>query len=92
MVKFDVSMEESVIIGEIAETAHQIAVDIGSEYSVKDASMDITACHCNGNKLRLKELMRANYFNFVHDVFGIRDNIDRTTGKLPIKFSPRFSE
>ncbi|KPW08435.1 hypothetical protein ALO91_200041 [Pseudomonas syringae pv. aceris] len=53
--------------------------------------MDITACHANGCKLRLADMAEADDFNLVHDVGGIRQNIDRATGKLRGHFLPRFS-
>jgi hypothetical protein len=54
--------------------------------------MDLTACHANGNPLRLDELAAtADDFSFMHDVGGIRRHIDRDTGKLTGLFSPRFS-
>lgn len=53
--------------------------------------MDITACHASGNPLRLEKLLSADDFNFAHDVFGIRDNLDRQTGQLTGFFSPRCS-
>lgn len=57
----------------------------------QDFSMDITACHCNGNPLRLADLLAADDFNFAHDINGIRRNLNRDTGKLMNCFSPRFS-
>ena len=53
--------------------------------------MDIEAVHCNGNPLKLKELLNADDYNFLHDVHGIRGNIDRRTGALLNCFSPRYS-
>ena len=52
--------------------------------------MDIEACH-NGNPLMLAELLNADVWDFAHDVFGIQENIDRTTGKLMNCFVPRYS-
>jgi len=31
-------------------------------------------------------------FNFAHDVFGIRRNIDRSTGKITGTFWPRYAK
>ena len=41
--------------------------------------------------LRLDELLEADDFEFAHDVFGIVNNIDRTTGKVGNLFVPRFA-
>lgn len=56
-----------------------------------DITMDLTACHANGNPLDLQKLLDADDFNFIHDVFGIRDHLDRDTGQLRDFFSPRCS-
>lgn len=53
--------------------------------------MDITAVHANGNPLRLAELLQADEFNFIHDLDGIRNCIDRETAQLRRNFVPRFS-
>lgn len=54
-------------------------------------NMDITAAHCNDSKLRLTELLKADNFNFAHDICGIVKNLNRETGKLENCFSPKFS-
>lgn len=54
-------------------------------------TMDITACHANGNPLRLSELLVSEPFDFTHDVFGIQRHINRETGQLENFFTPRFS-
>lgn len=56
-----------------------------------DWVMDFTAVHCNGNPLRLAALLDADDFNFTHDAAGIRNCLDRTTGKLANFFVPRYS-
>lgn len=61
------------------------------EYETMDALMDISATHCSGNPMDLVRLLGADDFNFAHDVFGIRNRLDRRTGKLTGLFSPRFS-
>lgn len=55
-----------------------------------EVSMDIAACHTNGNPLRLADLLEAPDFDFGHDINGIRNHIDRKTGKLRGHFLPRF--
>jgi hypothetical protein len=56
-----------------------------------DLSMDITACHTT-NPLKLDELLNADDENFAHDIFGIRENINRDTGELEDFFLPRYSK
>ena len=92
-VSFEVgSKEEAILISKIAARAVQAAAANKFIYKHMDADMDITACHCNGCPLRLKELLEADALNFTHDVFGIRRHIDRETGKLGDCFTPRYAE
>ena len=72
---------------------HAIAVKASRKfgYPLMDVEMDITACHANGNPLKLHELYNADEFNFAHDVCGIRQHINRKTGKLENCFLPRYS-
>jgi hypothetical protein len=62
------------------------------DLNAMDLNMDITACHLNGNPLRLTDMLKDDDLNFMHDVHGIQRHIDRTTGKLKNGFSPRFSK
>lgn len=54
--------------------------------------MDVTACHLNGNPLRLEDMLAGSASDLAHDVAGIRSHIDRDTGKLQNCFSPRYSK
>lgn len=54
-------------------------------------TMDLEACHCNGNPLDLEKLLNAPRLDFVHDVCGIIRHIDRDTGALKNCFVPRCS-
>ena len=92
MIKFDATKEEIQIIHKIAiRTVTMAKEELGIEYDLMTAQMDVTACHANGNPLKLKELLKADDENFAHDVFGIRRYIDRETGELQNFFSPRYS-
>lgn len=53
--------------------------------------MDVVAAHCNGCPLKLEDLLDASDFNFIHDVFGINEHMDRKTGRLLHHFLPRFA-
>lgn len=92
MVNFKVSSkDEARLIHMIAKRTVAMATAREIDYPLMDADMDITACHCNGNPLRLAELLAADDVNFAHDVFGIYRHINRETGALNDFFSPRFS-
>lgn len=60
-------------------------------YTIQDIAMDVTAVHCNGCPLRLKDLANAPSFDFAHDILGIRRHLNRNTGKLEDCFVPRFA-
>ena len=66
--------------------------DLTNHPDMLTVAMDVQACHCNGNPLRLEELLNADNGNFVHDVSGIISHINRDTGKLEDFFSPKFSK
>lgn len=81
------------------EKAEMIIVDLIVARACKkllvkpiNLSMDIVACHCNGNPLDLSALLAANDLEFYHDVAGIYKNWNRRTGKLDNFFTPRFSK
>lgn len=57
----------------------------------RNLAMDITAAHLNGCKLDLVELLNAKDSDFWHDVLGIRQHLNRLTGKLKNCFDPRCS-
>lgn len=91
-ISFTVSMQDSDLIHRIVKRAVKEAESIGSNYAQMDCEMDITATHANGCPLRLSELLKADKFNFCHDIFGIRGHLNRTTGKLENCFLPRFAK
>ena len=92
MIKWNCTREETEIAVEIAKRAIQKAQEVGINIVQGDMIMDIEACHCNGTPLKLKELLDAPDNDFAHDVWGIRSNIDRTTGKLTGGFLPRYAK
>jgi len=91
-IRFDVSKEEAKIIASIARRVAKIAKEHGIRINQIDTRMDITATHMNGCKLRLVDMWAADEFNLMHDVMGIRDHINRKTGKLGRYFLPRFAD
>lgn len=93
-IKWDrITKSENDIILHIARRA--VSNFMGGKFSkddrvLQDFIMDISATHLS-TPLRLKDLLYADDFNFCHDVFGIRQNLNRTTGKLE-RFVPRFTK
>ena len=90
-ISFDIHKEEAVIISAIVKRAKFLSKRLGHTLDVMSCNMDLTACHANGNPLRLQDLLDADDFNFSHDVFGISRHLDRETGKLEGFFSPRYT-
>lgn len=56
-----------------------------------DLLMDIEAAHSNGCPLQLEKLLESDKTDFMHDINGIRFNINRHTGKLENCFVPRYA-
>lgn len=92
MISWNVSKTEHDIIMDIAYRAHAIAKKQGVPYDLTEIMMDLTATHANGCPLKLAELAGASPFDFTHDVFGIRNHIDRSTGQLRDGFCPRYTD
>lgn len=86
-INWDASKEETILILKIARRAKKS----NPKVSVLDLQMDIAACHLNGNKLRLQELLKTDDFNFNHDVYGISRHINRDNAQLMNAFLPRFT-
>lgn len=87
-VNFNCTAEEAEIIEKIAERACE-KFDITDKVSLIS---NVTATHCNGNRLRLQEFLDSDDLDFVHDIGGIMGHIDQNTGKLTDCFLPLFSE
>jgi hypothetical protein len=53
--------------------------------------MDLEHVHAH-IPMKLDALLKANDANFAHDVFGIRQHLNRATGKLENCFVPRYAQ
>ena len=91
MINWIITKQDGDLITKIAKRALAKAEELGIQYDMMTATMDITACHLNGCPLKLTQLLNADNFNFVHDVFGIRQHINRETGELEDCFVPRYA-
>lgn len=87
-IKWDITPEDDRLIEQIVDRVMKMWSD---EFNRLDITMDITAAHLNGCPLKLEKLLKFDEFNFNHDIFGIRNCIDRKTGKLTRNFLPRCS-
>ena len=84
-IDWDVSKEDFEIITKTVRRAKKLFPDINK----LSLTMDLIATHLNDCKLDLNKLLKADRFNFAHDVLGIRRYINRKTGKLMECFLPR---
>jgi hypothetical protein len=91
-VKFDVSKSEAKMISRIAKRAVTLAASHGHTWEFQDTEMDITAVHANGCPLDLSKLDAFDSFNLLHDIAGIRQHLNRQTGKLENCFVPRCAQ
>lgn len=88
--QFTASKFETEIISRIANRAVAMAKSFGAKnYTKMRSMMDLEACHCNGCPLDLERLEKFPDFDFSHDVFGIAQHIDVSTGELKDCFVPR---
>ena len=88
ILNFDINDHETRVIGKIAARATKM-------YPFLDhlaTMMDLTIVHANGNPLRLDDFLEAQDFDFMHDIAGIHNHLDRKTGQLKDCFSPRYSQ
>ena len=72
MITWEISKEDAQVISKIVDRAKNMGVKRDREA----LSMDIQAAH-EKCPLRLKELLQAENFDFLHDVIGIVNHLDR---------------
>lgn len=89
---FHTTKTETDIIIKIAKRAEKFFQGRGVPKTRLAIIMDITATHANGCPLRLEELAAADDNNFCHDIAGIHNNLNRTTGELENCFLPRYAK
>lgn len=95
-VKFDCPGEDIQLIEKIVDRCREMVfAEKGYYPDAHDklmAMMDITVTHCNGCPLHLHRFLLSADYDFIHDFAGIRNNINRKTGKLENLFVPRFAK
>ena len=72
----------------IAAAANRF-VTMYPEHKILDVNMDVHAVHISGCKLDLEWLNRFGILDFVHDMAGIIQHVNRETGELDPVFTPR---
>lgn len=87
MITWSTSKEDFETICKIVKRARALGVN----REVMALNMDISAAHENC-PLKLEDLLKADDFNFLHDVYGIIRHLNRQTGELENLFLPRFAK
>lgn len=90
-INFNASPEDAALIDKIVDRAEGIYTRQSAPFDRMSVEMDITATHLNGCPLRLQKFLDADDFNFAHDLVGIINHVDRSTGQLTRHFLPRCS-
>jgi hypothetical protein len=88
-ISWDISKSDFYLAVEIAERAVRELTDYPDDE--RTLVMDLNACHANGCPLDFKGLLEAPLQDFSHDICGIRQHINRDTGKLEDFFTPRYA-
>lgn len=91
-IKYETSAEESRSIDRIVNRVIGIADRQGVNLpDPPHLEMDIVLCHLNACDLRLMDLLNAKDSDFMHDINGIRENLNRQTCQLENGFLPRYA-
>jgi hypothetical protein len=79
------TLQEALMIGKIVKRALTFMPGLDP----LTMNIDVAATHANGCPLDLPALLSAPDLDFLHDICGIREHIDRETGRLTDCFIPR---
>jgi hypothetical protein len=79
--------EDMETIGKIVDRVSALATEYGEKIDRISFNMDISAAYLH-TPLDLQQLLDFPDFDFAHDVFGIRQHLDRSTGELKDCFIP----
>lgn len=89
-VKFaDFTFEEERYVQHIADRVKELDEKFDVAHDRTSLIMDISAVHA-WCPIDLRGLAEADDLDFVHDISGIRINLNRVTGKLENRFIPRY--
>lgn len=87
MINLTASKEDTLLIVEIAKKAESFGIRI----SRLNLVMDLTAAHMKC-PLELTAMLNGSRFDFMHDVIGIVNNLNRETGEIENCFIPRYAK
>lgn len=92
MLNWKSTKDDIEIMGKIATRYIDMAQQLNIKIDRMTLLMDIEACNNNGCPLKLNDLLEAQNSEFLHDISGIQNNINRQTGKLENCFRPRYTK
>ena len=84
--QFKLSYHDACLVSRIVERAMQYELGVERLH----LELDIAAVH-SVTPLHLEGLLKAAKQDFLHDVVGIINHLNRRTGELENCFSPRYS-
>lgn len=90
MIKFDGTQKQQKFAADILRKKN--LNEIKSKNDIQEHVMDLIATHNHCQKLDFKKLLESSEFDFLHDIFGIRKNLDRIEIVLKNNFLPRCSQ
>lgn len=89
MVEFKpLAEKESNLIKQIVERSHSL----GMAPDLTSLEMDLVAVYQNDCLLDFEKLLKADDFDFAHDVCGIQNHINRDNGRLQNHFLPKCAK
>ena len=68
------------------------AVAINPAYNKTTVMMDLLVLYDTGVEMRWKDFLNAPVFDFMHDINGINQHLNRRTYKLEDGFWPRYAK
>lgn len=80
------------LIRAIVTRASILYADYGIQIVRLDTQMDLCAVHFDIQPLRLADMLGAADFDFMHDITGINNNLNRETLELMNGWTPRFCQ
>lgn len=87
-VKFETGQENTQLMNRIVDRAVQMQLVQREPIALM---MDLAAVHKNDTQIDFIGLLGASDSDFTHDILGIQNNINRSTGMLINEFLPRLS-
>lgn len=89
---FASTTEEYALIRQIAYRAEGFFRELDLEFNRSGLMMDLDVVHSNGCPMDFPTLLGFPDRDFIHDIAGIRQHLDRTTGELGENFVPRCAK